>query len=150
MRLIITVLFLLLVITGCDSKSEKELLENLVSKDPDFYMLYAVPEIDKEFIDVQEVQDYYNLDFNKLLSNDSLDTLYFGTYLWLMPVDNYKTYKYIETLEFDDYPAFVIFDSEQLVFSSSNIEEVEHFLSTREETNGIKLRKEQEIDYYSQ
>lgn len=135
-------------------ETNKEFLENLVSADNDFYMLYVVPEEDIELTDEQKFQDYYNKDFNQLLSKESLDTLYFGSYLWLMPIDNLyprnKLNEYFESIKINEYPAFLIFDSEQLVFSSSNIDEVEQFLSTREETPGIKLRKAEEIDYHNQ
>ncbi|MBU8907524.1 hypothetical protein [Desertibacillus haloalkaliphilus] len=150
LRMLVIGLLLLSVITGCKNTTEEEMLEHLVSSHSDFYMLYAVPEKDKEYLEWQEIQDYYNVNFNQLLSKDSLDTLLYGTYIWLVPGEypGTESYTYIETLELNEFPAFVIFDSEQLVLKSSNIEEVDEFLSKRELTPGIKLRKEQQIDYH--
>lgn len=140
-----SVVLMISVMTGCNNFAEDEMLDSMVSSHPDFYMLYAVTDKNKNFDSFDEVQAYYNVDFNQYLSKASLDTLLYGSYIWLY--SGYK-YEYIETLEFGEFPAFVVFDSEQLVFKSSNIEEVEEFLSTRQETPGIKLRKEQEIDYH--
>ncbi|MED4015214.1 MULTISPECIES: hypothetical protein [Sutcliffiella] len=150
MRLLIIGL-LLLTITGCGNVKEEEMIEHLVSSHSDFYMLYAIPGKDKENSDSREIQDYYSVNFNQFLSKESLDTLLYGTYIWLVPGEypGIESFEYVEKLEFNEFPSFVIFDSETLVFKSSNIEEVDEFLSAREETPGIKLRKEQEIDYHT-
>ncbi|WP_138419427.1 hypothetical protein [Aquibacillus sediminis] len=131
-------LLLVFVMMGCNNMSEKENLNDVISPHADFYMLYAVAGEDKKFGGFQEVQDYYDVDFNELLSDKSLSTLYYGSYLWSYPGENDD---YVKTLDFDEFPVFVVFDSEQFVFKSSDIEEVEEFLSTREETEGIKQRR---------
>ncbi|GAA0336046.1 hypothetical protein GCM10008967_28050 [Bacillus carboniphilus] len=129
-------------VTGCNNISEEEMMEGLVSRHPDFYMLYAVPEKEKNFKDNLELQDYYNVDFNRLISPESLDTLYYGSFIWLNDVEKYE---YVESLELDEFPTFLVFDSKMLVFKSTEIEEVDEYLSTREETNLIKKRRENRL-----
>lgn len=150
MRVLFAVLLLLSMTTGCISTQSEDRLEatlkneslnDLVSRHSDFYMLYAVAGKEKEFQHIDEVIEFYNIDFNQLLSEESIDTLLFGSFIWLYSGE--RGYEYVETLELSETPSFIIFNSEQLVFKSSNIEEVDEFLSTREETELIRKRREQ-------
>ncbi len=92
---------------------------------PKYFTLYAVSE-------GENFTDYYDVDaINRSLSEESREYLYDGGIIWTWDrlADN-TTWDYTGNFGIESFPTFLVFDTDELILKTTDINEVDTFLTT--------------------
>ncbi|MBB5173355.1 hypothetical protein [Texcoconibacillus texcoconensis] len=128
MRLLFLSVFSIVILIACTQTVPKdELVDNKTLPDPftGYYTLYAVVEND-------DYRDNHELDaINESLSEESRKYLYDRGIVWTWDrrVENI-IYDYTGKFDIESYPTFLVFDTDELILQTTDINEVEEFVST--------------------
>ena len=102
---------------GCGSPKQ-DAIDSLSSPLKEYFILYV-------FVENEEQIEKLGINFKEDLSEESRNSE--GIFHWDREHANYS-----EVLEVDDYPTFIIFNENELLFKSTSIEEVDSFLVNNE------------------
>ncbi|WP_188207076.1 hypothetical protein [Alkalibacillus aidingensis] len=115
----VALLLLISLLTGCNNGPKEEDIQSLLAPTPDTFSLYVI---------VEEQEDRENRDFDlkQILSEESLDVTAHGDGVW--GVDS----GLLEVFDIEEYPTFLIFNQEEFLLQTTNVDEVDQFLSSND------------------
>ncbi|MDQ0350557.1 thioredoxin-related protein [Alkalibacillus filiformis] len=127
MKLFFISIFSIVILTACNQEiSKDDMIHDMTPPDPlNYFTLYAISENEN----IREHNDIENI--NQSLSDENRESLYHGGIIWARDtkVEN-VIWDYTGNFDIESYPTFLVFDTKGLTLQTTDIDEVEDFLST--------------------